>query len=363
MNRGRHRLVERPWLTRLAFALIGFAFVATVLWPIGMHLLADRQAGERIADELRKREGARLRALLNASAATWWAHCQSEWHKRFDLPEQPQAIAWRRGQGVHGYYFEGADRRSLRQYRCTPYGVAKGPRVHHPLLRALPVERAEEAPPADYLAWISALDALPNVSGSEPMTEVAIELLRHPIDDRALRRSWSIGGVERGPSGAGPRVYSEDEAFALLLDELPLPVVAELHPPRLEFLPTKRWTEVPMEAIDVVTAAALPGSRIVELKIESDRIKAQIGGQIPAFDGDPPAPFGAMEFDEHGIASREWWYPYRESGFGCDEGLSPAELKQSLKALTGVSGASMLWYSCSPAYSDTITGQWHAVRR
>jgi hypothetical protein len=361
MNPARHRLVERPWLTRLAFALIAFAFVATVLWPISMHLLADRHAGARIADALREREDARLRWLLSASAATWWAHCETAWHKRFELPEQPQAIAWRRGQGVHGYYFEGADRRSLRQYRCTPYGVAKGPRAHHPLRQALPAERAEEAPPVDYHGWMSALDALPDVSGSEGVTEVAIELLRHPIDGRALRRSWSIGGVERGPT-AGPRVHSEDEVFALLLDELPLPVAAELRPPPLEYLQARRWTEVPLEAIEVVAAAAPPGSKIVELKIEPDRIHAQIGGQIPAFDGDPPAPFGALDFDEYGIATRDWWYPYRESGFGCDDGLAPEELRRSLIESGGTAGAHMLWYSCSPAYSDTVTGQWHAAR-
>lgn len=354
----RHQLPSRPWLTRLAFLLIGFAFVATVLWPIGMHLLTDKRHAELARSERLEYERARLLWLREASAASWWSYCQTQWHERYELPASPQAVAWRRAQGVHGYYREGADQRSLRLYRCSADGVSRGPRVRHPLLHALPLEQPESAT-VDPMIWLSALAALPDSDGATATPVLAIELLRHPVEGHALRRTWSLGGVERGPS-AGPRVQREGEDFALLLDDIPLPVEAAQRPPPLQFLPARRWTEAPTEAIDVVAAAALPGSRIVELKIEPDRIQAQIGGQIPAFDGNPPAPFGALEFDEYGIAARDWWYPYQESGFGCDQGLLPDDLKRSLSQLDSRTGATMLWYSCSPAYSDTVIGQWHA---
>ncbi len=362
MNRGRHRLLEQPWLTRLAALLIGFALVATVLGPIGMRMLADRQRDAVAATEFHEQQRARMNSLREAGAASWLTYCQSQWSKQFDLTAQPQAVGWLRTQGVWGYYYEGADRRSLRLYSCSANGVAKGPRVSHPLVHALPLEREEEAPQEDYFGWMDALDALPDAAHSEGRGEVAIELLRHPVDGSVLRRTWSIGGAEHGPT-AGPRVHSEGEPFALLLERVPLQVATELRPPPLESLQSRRWTEVPLEAIDIVAAHALPGSKIVEVKIEPDRIHAQIGGQIPAFDGHPPAPFGALDFDEYGIADRTWWYPYRESGFGCAEGLTPDELRRSLSEFSGRAGANMLWYSCSPAYSDTVTGQWHAARR
>jgi hypothetical protein len=347
-------------LARFAVWFVRLALVIAVIWPLNQHWQAQRQRAELAVAEQHEYEIARQRWLIDASAASWWTYCQAQWHERLALSHQPQAIAWQRGKGVHGYYYEGADRHSLRLYRCSADGVSKGPRVRHPLLQLLPLEQVEEASADEYSAWTSALAALPDAA-VDSSGEVAIELLRHPVDGRPLRRSWSLGGVEHDPA-AVPQVSKDGEPFALLLDELPLPLAAELKPPQLAFLQRRRWTEVPDEAIDVVAAAALPGSRIVELTIEPDRIQAQIGGQIPAFDGDPPAPFGALEFDEYGIAERDWWYPYQESGFGCAEGVEAAELKRRLGQLTDRVGAFKLWYSCSPAYSDGHTGQWHVAR-
>jgi hypothetical protein len=347
-------------LARFAVWFVRLALVVAVIWPLNQYWQAKRQRAELAAAEQREYDIARRRWLIDASAASWWTYCQAQWHERLALSHQPQGIAWQRSKGVHGYYYEGADRLSLRLYRCTAEGVSKGPRVRHPLVHALPLERDEALTPDDYTAWFGALADLPDDSAATDAV-MAIELLRHPVDGRPLRRRWSHGGVEHDPAVV-PQVSNDGEPFALLLDELPMQLAAELKPPQLAFLQRRRWTEVPDEAIDVVAAAALPGSRIVELTIEPDRIQAQIGGQIPAFDGDPPAPFGALEFDEYGVAERDWWYPYQESGFGCAEGLAPAELKRRLGQLTDRVGVSRLWYSCSPAYSDGHTGQWHVVR-
>jgi hypothetical protein len=353
-----HDRPSRSRETRLALLLIGVAVLAAVLWPIGMRLLVNKRHAELATAERVEYERARARWLREASAASWWTYCQAQWGERFDLPDTPQAVAWQRALGVNGYYHEGADRRSLRLYRCSAEGVSKGPRVRHPLLQSLPLERSESTAVIDPLVWVSALAALPDASDDATTPVLAIELLRHPVEGRPLRRNWSLDGGERGPAPT-PRVDTEGEAFALLLDELPLPVDAEQRPPLLELLPTRRWIEVPNDAIDVVAAAALPGSRIVELRIEPDRIHAQIGGQIPDFDDDTPAPFGALEFDEYGIAVRDWWYPYHDSGAGCEQGLYPDELKSRLAELGNPTAASMLWYSCSPAESDTVVGHWH----
>jgi hypothetical protein len=88
----------------------------------------------------------------------------------------------------------------------------------------------------------------------------------------------------------------------------------------------------------------------------------QIEWPTPAFDGDPPAPYGDKSFDEYGVAGSDWWYPRTEPGFGCREGqdLSAvrAAYEQAAARLAGHTPA-FAWFSCSPAYSNGKRGAWH----
>jgi hypothetical protein len=86
----------------------------------------------------------------------------------------------------------------------------------------------------------------------------------------------------------------------------------------------------------------------------------------PAFDGDPPAPYGDKTFDEYGVADADWWYPRTEPGFGCATGLPLAGLRAAFaeaQARLASQSLARAWYSCSPAYSDGRKGVFHLVPR
>ena len=131
-------------------------------------------------------------------------------------------------------------------------------------------------------------------------------------------------------------------------------------------LPRHRWANQADAAFALIEKALPPGAGISEITLSDDQIELRIESPTPAFDGKPPAPYGDQEFDEYGVADRDWWYPRTDPSFGCEKGLPLAEVRAeyaAARARLGTSSLSQAWYSCSPAYSDGHHGAWHLFPR
>jgi hypothetical protein len=131
-------------------------------------------------------------------------------------------------------------------------------------------------------------------------------------------------------------------------------------------VPRFHWTAQSDAAFAVIARGLPPGAGVSEITLDPDKIEVQVAHPTPAFDGRPPAPFGDMEWDEYGVADRDWWYPREIAGFGCERGRPLAALHADFAAAWSRMGSPPLaraWYSCSPAYSNGHDGTWHLLPR
>ncbi|HEX9669538.1 MAG TPA: hypothetical protein VGC93_08650 [Thermoanaerobaculia bacterium] len=352
--------MNRGWRRRRLGPLV---LPALVLAGVAVFVRQERDENARRAQEDAAEEAAqraeRLQVFARGSFDPVLELCRAGWRDELNVHHEPSALAWTR-RSLDGYFLDGTDLRSWRQLRCDANGVRRGPRVAHPLLTPLAEatpETGSESAAADDEAWRLALERL-SAAPRDPR-ELGVELARHPLTGAVISRRWR--GVEGGagaslePAGTPP--------FALLIAEPDFPFAPGAAPPPLRSLPRVRWLEQPDAAFDVVERALPAGARIVELTFGEDEIDLTVESPTPAFDGDPPAPYGDMGFDEYGIAEMSWWYPRTEPGFGCPTGESLADVRAGYAAARARVRGPLIraWYSCSPAYSDGRRGVWHLV--
>jgi hypothetical protein len=315
---------SRGWLRRQVPRLVAFGLVGSVGVAA---FVATRNEARVVAERAAASEAARVafrRAVFaRSSLAEALRFCRDGWRDALAFHQEPVALAWTRDR-VDGYFVEGRDDRTLRQVRCDASGVERGPRVAHPLATFLPAE--SPAPPTEKVgdedAWGLAIARLPDRLAAD---EVAYEVVRHPVTNEASPPLAALAVEPRFDWIARP-----DAAFAVIARDLP------------------------------------PGATISEITLEADKIEVQIAHSTKAFDDRPPAPFGEMEWDEYGVADRDWWYPREIPGFGCETGRPLGELHAALAASWSAHGSAPLaraWYSCSTAYSDGRRGAWHLVAR
>jgi hypothetical protein len=342
---------------RVRGSLSSLALLAILGSFVGLFVYRDRYERKERAEAEEARVAPLRAAFERGALGEVLASCREAWAAELSLHGVPVAVAWSRG-AVDAYFYEGTDEASLRQARCTAQGVSRGPRVAHPLAAAMPAE-APGAPPEDVGdEWSRALDA----ASSRPLGsgELAFEIVRHPVTGRALSRTWRAGpealSVVRDPP--------EQPAFALLLaqTEVRLPVGVGI--PALERLPRRRWLADPGAAFDLLARELPEGARVSELRLENDGIDVQIAWPTPAFDGEPPAPYGDRAFDEYGVPDMGIWYPRESPGFGCPQGETVERVRESFAKARARLGDPVLlraWFSCSTAYSNGRDGVWNLV--
>jgi hypothetical protein len=311
------------------------------------------------SEERRRAEAARLASrgavFARGQIGEVLELCREGWTGELSLPHEPVALAWTR-KAVDAYFYQGADEGSLRQVRCDPRGVVRGPRVVHPLYERMPAEAPSEAevkverewPRAQAVAASSALDE----------GDLALELLQHPTTGVVLARRW-----RSGDGGAMPTLDPPDApSFAFLLASAGFRAAPGVQVTALRPLPRQRWV-ADAEAAFALLERELPGAaRVSELTLEEDGVDVTIDWPTPAFDGHPPVPYGDRTFDEYGIADMGYWYPRESPGFGCARGETLARVRASFreaKARMGEQALASAWYSCSPAYSNRHDAVWH----
>jgi hypothetical protein len=337
----------------LAWALAPFVTGAVLL---GGALLGERVLVERRRGEESARVAAREAVIARGALGETLVLCGEGWKNELALHHEPVAVAFTR-QGIDAYFFQGTDGNSLRQVRCDASGVSFGPRVAHPLAAQLPAEAPAETVAGSGAEWHAALnDAAGHTLAAD---ELALELVMHPVTRAVFRRLWRAGGEAAlatvQPEGAPP--------FSLLVASPAFPRSKEAPPPP-EPLARRRWIAEP-EAAFALLAGALPkGARVSELSLGEERIEVQVDHPTRAFDGNPDAPYGDMEWDEYGVADSTWWYPREIPGFGCARGETLERVRASFEAARARRGERPIdraWYTCSTAYSDGRTGVWHMM--
>jgi hypothetical protein len=240
---------------------------------------------------------------------------------------------------------------------CNANGVSKGPRVNHPLYAELPAEApAKSEKEQSEVEWRQAVEQAS--SRSFEASDVAYELVRHPLTGRAVSRRW-----RSAEGGAVATVEPKDApAFALLAAPSLVQPAAGSAPPPPEALKGHLWT-VETEAAFAFLEKVMPkGSTVSELRFEKDEIELRIQHPTPAFDGAAPSPYGDKTFDEYGVPETDWWYPRTDSGFGCAAGRPLQDVHAKFIAAQSTKGRlDSAWYSCSTAYSNGRSGEWHLV--
>ncbi len=343
--------------------LVLLALLVVVLAGFAVLIVQDHRDVARRAREEEALQSA-LRAERQQVFARGWFDpvlelCRAGWRDALSFHHEPSALAWTR-RSLDGYFLDGNDVRSWRQLRCDADGVRRGPRVAHPLLTPLAEatpEAGSESAAADEEAWQLALRQLS--TAPRGAQEHGVEVARHPLTGAVLVRRWR--GVEGGavaalePAGASP--------FPLLIAEPEFPMAPGAAPPPLRPLARYDWLAQPDAAFDLVERSLPAGARIVELTLSADEIDLSVESPTPAFDGDPPAPYGDMELDEYGIADSSWWYPRTDPGFGCRTGAPLAAVRAAYARARRRTPGTIYraWYSCSPAYSNGSRGAWHLV--
>ena len=342
-------------LSRLVSAMPALVAIGV----IGAFIYRDRQEnGARLQQQEAERSArvaAREPVFARGEFDPVFALCRDAWSAELQMSQPPVALAWTRTT-LDAYFLEGIDSSSWRRLSCSATGVLRGPRVARPLLESLPAEAAPGADSAAEDPWQFALHALSRTPLGAG--ELAIELLPDPRTGKVISRRWR--GVEGGakpyldPAGAPP--------FPALIADPGFVYAPGAAPPPLSVLPRHRWANQADAAFALIEKALPSGAGIAELTLSDDQIELSIEWPIPAFDGKPPAPYGDQEFDEYGVADRDWWYPRTDPGFGCGKGRPLADLRAeyaTARARLGTSALSQAWYSCSPAYSDGHHGAWH----
>jgi len=352
---GRPRRWLREQVPGLVFPLVVAAAVAG-----GMATIAHRdriETDSRLAAEA-ARVASRQEFFARGHLDETLSLCRDGWREELHFHQEPVALAWT-PTSVDGYFLEGTDGSSLRQVRCDAQGIARGPRVAHPLHELLPAESPPESGDDDHADWRRALGEMPRtfVEG-----EVAFEIVRHPITGQVFSRRWRIED-----SGAAASVQPvEAPTFALLVSAPAFRPATGQTAPSLEPLARRYWLSQPDAAFDLLARELPSGAGVSEITLEQDRIEVQVAHPTNAFDGKPPAPFGDMGWDEYGVADQSRWYPYEIPGFGCAKGQPLAAVRSAFAVAQARSGSSLLasaWYSCSPAYSNGREGAWHLQPR
>jgi hypothetical protein len=271
--------------------------------------------------------------------------------------DEPVALAWTR-KGLYGYFHQGADPTSLRQLRCDAAGTSKGPRVSHPLHEQLPAEAPTQSEQDESKGeWRRAVED----ASARPLeaSEVAVELLAHPVTGHVLTRRW-----RSGDGGAVPSVEPQGApAFASLLPAGQIAAAASSTVAPLPALRGHRWTVETDAAFGLLYKQIPKGALISELRFEDEKIEVEIQHPTKAFDGKPDAPYGDKDFDEYGVADLDWWYPRSELGFSCGQGTPLADVQAQYAAARANAGPRIAWawFSCSTAYSNGRVGTWHIV--
>jgi len=174
--------------------------------------------------------------------------------------------------------------------------------------------------------------------------DVAFELLRHPFTGAVLSRRWS-----GGPEGATATLDPKDAPSFAFLPAERFPAVGKA-PPALRLRERKHWLTQDAAAFSLLTKELPKGAKVSELQIEESEIKVTIDWKTPDFNDRPPVPYGGKTFDEYGIASMDYWYPYEIPGSGCPAGAPLADVYASYglaKAQRGSWPVTIAWYSCS----------------
>jgi hypothetical protein len=337
-----------------AFGLVGSVGVAA--------FVATRNEARVVAERAAAGEAARVasrRAVFaGSSLAETLRFCRDGWREALALHQEPVALAWTRDR-VDGYFVEGRDDRTLRQARCDASGVERGPRVARPLAASLPAEsppRSEGRDEGD--AWSLAMAHLPDRLAEG---EMAFELVRHPFTDEVFVRRWRTGA-----SGAVAVTEPADAPPFPLLVAGRFPVAPSPSLAPLTVVPRFDWAARPDAAFAVIERDLPLGATVSEITFDADELQVQVAHPTKAFDDQPPAPFGEMDWDEYGVADRDWWYPREIPGFGCATGRPLVELHEEFAASWSAQGSAPLaraWYSCSTAYSNGRRGAWHLVPR
>ena len=342
-------------LPRLATAMLPLVALA----GIGTLIYLDRQENAREAQRHEAERAAQVREQQQVFACGNFDQilelCQHSWSAELQVDYQLAALAWT-WTCLDGYFLEGTDRSSWRRLSCIASGVERGPRVAHPLVESLPAEATPGADSQPEDRWEAALSGLAHAPLGPG--ELAVELLPDPRTGEMISRRWR--GVE---GGAKPYIEPANAPpFAMLIANAEFPLAPGAAPPPLRTLNRYRWAAQPNAAFALIEKALPPGAGVVEITLSDDEIELSVESPTPAFDGDPPAPYGDQEFDEYGVAQSDWWYPRTDPGFGCRTGRPLAEVRAeyaTAKARLRAGASPRAWYSCSPAYSDGHRGVWH----
>lgn len=328
---------------------------------IGFVIVRDRQENARldqVGEAERAVEVAQRQAVFAAGEfAPVFALCSDGWRDAYSIYYQPQALAWTR-RSLDGYFLEGTDASSWRQLRCSGDGFDRGPRVAAPLRETLPAESPAGSAAEEEDRWQLALAQLGTARLGDD--ELAVELLPDPLTGAVLLRRW------RGLEGGARADLEPADApnFELLIAEPEFPLAAGAAPPKLRPLARHRWVHETDAAFAVIEQALPAGAGVVEIRLTDDEIELRVESPTPAFEGNPTARYGDLDFDEYGIAESSWWYPRTDPGFGCPTGQALAKVRAEFSAATDrIAPGRVLqaWYSCSPAYSDGRRGVWNLV--
>jgi hypothetical protein len=312
----------------------------------------DRAAREQEAAQ-QARVAARQEQLGRARLDAVLALCTNQWREVLALYQEPVALAWTR-EGLDGYFHEGEGGSSLRQVRCNAEGVSRGPRVADPLHRLLPAE----APAESAAAGAGLTTARPELARAFAESELAFELVRHPLTGEVVSRLWTAA-----PEGAIAAVSPDAApAFPLLVASPRFRPATPL--PALATVPRHDWLSEPQAAFDLLARQMPKGALVSELTLTADEIDVQIAHPTPAGEGRRPSPFGDQEFDEYGVARAQEWYAQDIPGFGCHKGRPLASVREAFDrahARYGNAPLAQAWYSCSPAFTNKRDGSWHLV--
>jgi hypothetical protein len=337
----------------------GLALLATGAGLAGYAIHREGVEAERLQQAQRAQVASRGAVIARGQLGEMLSLCREGWTGELNFHYEPVALAWTRD-GIDAYFRQGTDESSLRQVRCDARGVSRGPRVAHPLSDLLPAEAPSRTSTRAEEEWPWALgEASSRTFAAE---DLAFELVLHPVDGTVLSRRWRAG--ERGaeatldPGDAPP--------FAFLPASPGFRPAPGSAPRALRPLPRRRWITEEEAAFTLLEQALPKGAAIAELTLQEDQVDVTIDWPTPAFDGDPPAPYGDKTFDEYGVADMDWWYPRTTPGFGCARGEPLARVRASFveaKAQLRDQPLSQAWYSCSPAYSDKRKAVWHLVAK
>ena len=346
----RRRLVR--WVKA---SLPGLAVMGLLGGTVAVLVHRDRVEGERWLEAEQARTAAREAVFARGQLGEMLELCREGWTGELNFNYEPVALAWTR-QGVDAYFVQGVDPGSLRQVRCNARGVSRGPRVAHPLDELLPAEAPAEAEAKVEGEWPRAYAAAASRSLGE--SDLALELVQHPVTGLVLARQW-----RSGEGGARATLDPPDAPpFAFLPTSPGFVPVSGSAPRALRALRRHRWLTEEEAAFALLERELPKGAKVAELTLVDDTVDVTVDWPTPAFDGDPPAPYGDKTFDEYGVADMGWWYPRTSPGFGCAQGEPLARVRAAFRearARAGEQGLSRAWYSCSPAYSDGHRPVWH----